>query len=213
MIQELEKVEKTTGKKTKKVLMWLHGLGADASDFFILSEILKLPPTLFVFPNAPIIEVTINQKMPMRAWYDITGENIFQSTNQKQLAQSVLQVENLIASYIAKGYAPCEIILGGFSQGAVVSLAVAYRNRHAIGKVVAFAGYLLAKINTQIPPKKPKILLTHGINDQVIPIKYGQQARDFFLEQDFTTYWKQYPIEHTVCPEQIAELEKFAINL
>ena len=57
---------------TDATIIWLHGLGADHSDFEPVVPELDLPPSVrFVFPDAPIRPVTINQGMRMRAWYDI----------------------------------------------------------------------------------------------------------------------------------------------
>ena len=212
MIKELEKIEKKTGENPQQLVIWLHGLGADASDFFILSDILKLPPTLFVFPNAPIIPVVINNSMLMRAWFDITGEDIFTSSNWEQIQTSVLQIENIIAQYLAKGFLPEKITLGGFSQGSIVSLEIAYRNKHKIGKVAGFAGYL-TKETKQLAPtvNKPKIFQTHGVKDQAIQIRHGEQTKNFFKQQGFDIRWKQYNIEHTVSDKQIVDLNQFLL--
>ena len=74
-----------TGETPDACVIWLHGLGADGHDFAPIVPELDLPETLalrFVFPHAPVIPVTINGGMPMRAWYDFKsldfgiGENI-----------------------------------------------------------------------------------------------------------------------------------------
>lgn len=211
-MEKLEIIEKSVGVNPKNLVIWLHGLGADATDFFVLTTLLQLPPTLFVFPNAPMCSVTINQGMSMRAWYDIYKEDIFAGTVKEDLEKSVLQIENLIAEYVAKGFSPQNIILGGFSQGGVVSLEVAYRNQQKISKVVGFSCYFNTKTNRQPPLVKPSVFLAHGELDAVIPVEYGKQARDFFLLKGFAVDWKQYPIEHTVHNEQISELNRFLLK-
>ncbi|MEJ0007638.1 MAG: hypothetical protein WDM77_15055 [Steroidobacteraceae bacterium] len=55
-------------------VLWMHGLGADGTDFVPLVPELRLPDSQsprFIFPNAPVRPVTVNNGMAMRAWYDI----------------------------------------------------------------------------------------------------------------------------------------------
>ena len=69
----LETVEQQTRPKPAWTVLWLHGLGADGHDFApIVPELLRpdWPGIRFVFPHAPVRPVTINNGMPMRAWYD-----------------------------------------------------------------------------------------------------------------------------------------------
>ena len=210
-MQKLEKIEKKTGDSCENILIWLHGLGADASDFFTFTEVLSLKQTLFVFPNAPICPVTINQGMKMRSWYDITSLDIKEGTHHQDLENSVSQIEDLIANYLKQGFSPEKITLGGFSQGAVVSLALGYKNKHKIAKIVGFSGYL-ADFPLNKTQRKPKILLSHGVADSVIPISYGRMAKNILQKEDFFVQWEEYPIEHSVCQEQIKSLETFLKN-
>ena len=71
----LPSVELETGARPDAAIVWLHGLGADGNDFVPIVKEMTLPPALsirFVFPHAPVRPVTINNGMPMRAWYDFT---------------------------------------------------------------------------------------------------------------------------------------------
>ncbi|MGH8765622.1 MAG: alpha/beta hydrolase, partial [Burkholderiales bacterium] len=70
----LQTIEIETGPKPVASVIWLHGLGADGSDFESIVPELRLPaskPVRFIFPNAPVRPVTINNGMRMPAWYDI----------------------------------------------------------------------------------------------------------------------------------------------
>jgi phospholipase/carboxylesterase len=210
-MEKLEKIEKASGANPQNLIVWLHGLGADATDFLILTELLRLPSTLFVFPNAPVRAVTINQGASMRAWYDIDKEDIFSGGSSEDLLQSVLQVEDLIADY-TKNQNFQNIILGGFSQGGVVSMEAAYRNKQNLSKVAGFSCYFNTNTRQTAPLKKPKILLSHGALDEIIPITYGKQAKDFFISKGFAVDWRAYDIAHTVSNEQIAVLNQFLLQ-
>ena len=72
-------IELETGAHPDAAVIWLHGLGADGNDFVPIVDEMRLPPTLpirFVFPHAPVRPVTINNGMPMRAWYDIYAADL-----------------------------------------------------------------------------------------------------------------------------------------
>ena len=71
MDTKLETIEVETGKNPSATVIWMHGLGADGSDFEPVVPELRLPaslPVRFIFPHAPIRRVTINNGMAMRAW-------------------------------------------------------------------------------------------------------------------------------------------------
>src|SRR5688500_3032991 len=68
----METIEIETGANPQAAVIWLHGLGADGHDFEpIVPELALTKPVRFIFPNAPVRAVTINNGMRMRAWYDI----------------------------------------------------------------------------------------------------------------------------------------------
>ena len=76
MQQELEFLEKTTGDEPTGTVIWLHGLGADATDFEPVVPLLGLStPLKFIFPNAPERPITINGGASMRGWYDVDPSN------------------------------------------------------------------------------------------------------------------------------------------
>ena len=69
MTEQLESIELQTGENPAGTVIWMHGLGADATDFEPIVPMLTLnQPLRFVFPNAPVRPVTINGGMEMRAW-------------------------------------------------------------------------------------------------------------------------------------------------
>ena len=76
MTHPLETIEIDTAPNPTAAVIWLHGLGADGSDFVPIVPELNLagcPPIRFVFPHAPTMPVTLNNGYVMRAWYDIYG--------------------------------------------------------------------------------------------------------------------------------------------
>src|SRR5690348_16516951 len=91
----LQCVEIDSSKPPVGSIIWMHGLGADANDFVpIVQELnLKNTPLRFIFPNAPMRPITINNNYVMRGWYDITSlTKIEGHIDHQGINQSVLQV-------------------------------------------------------------------------------------------------------------------------
>ena len=101
------------------VVIWLHGLGADGHDFVPVVPHLGLPDQLavrFIFPQAPVQPVTVNNGYPMRAWYDILAMGASREINEQTLFESVVRINQLISDQIDQGISPDRILLVGFSQ-------------------------------------------------------------------------------------------------
>ena len=79
-------------------VIWLHGLGADGMDFVPLVPELRLPDTVaprFIFPNAPVRPVTVNNGMRMRAWYDIYSLGMRDREDATGIRESAVRVTML----------------------------------------------------------------------------------------------------------------------
>src|SRR5689334_18710058 len=116
----LESIQIETAPNPTASVIWMHGLGADGSDFVPIVRELDLsgcPPIRFVFPHAPTMPVTINGGYVMRAWYDILATDLSRREDEKGLRASQIEIERLIAHEKSRGIAGDRIIVAGFSQG------------------------------------------------------------------------------------------------
>src|ERR1044071_3631419 len=101
-------------------VIWLHGLGADGSDFVPIVEELRLPPAMavrFIFPHARPRPVTINNGFVMRAWYDITGLGPDRKEDDAGIRESAGVVNGYIEKQNARGVGAERIVIAGFLQG------------------------------------------------------------------------------------------------
>ena len=99
--------------KVEKVIIWLHGLGADGSDFVPVVSELQFPAkhhVRFIFPHADVMPVSINGGMPMRAWYDILQADLTRRVDVTGIMQSVERIAHLLASQADDGIDPVEPI-------------------------------------------------------------------------------------------------------
>ena len=209
----LECIERETGPQPSWSILWLHGLGADGHDFVpIVPELLRRgwPALRFVFPHAPVRPVTINNGVPMRAWYDIVDIDLANPADESGVSQSVEQVEALVAREVERGVPRSRIILAGFSQGGAVTLAAGLRSADPLGGLVALSTYVPSAPKARAAlaggAERQPVFMAHGSQDPVVPFQAGQQSAALLRELGFQVEWHAYPMPHSVCAEEIRDL-------
>ena len=201
-----------SGKQPQHSIIWLHGLGADGQDFVPVADELNLPVAVrYLFPHAPQRPVTINGGFVMRAWYDIKGQDIGAKQDEAGIRESQTLIEALIAQEVARGIAPGNIILAGFSQGGAIVLHTALRQTTPLGGVLALSTYLpLAETvahEAQAGTLTTPIFMAHGRSDTVVPCALGTTSRDALLKLGYAVQWHEYPMQHSVCPAELRDIE------
>ncbi len=216
MAERLETVEVETGRAPKATVIWLHGLGADGHDFEPIVPELDLPATLpvrFVFPHAPRRPVTINQGMVMRAWYDVRDDGGERREDEAGVRASQEQIEALLVREKARGVPAGRLVLAGFSQGGALALQTGLRHGERLAGVLALscflplAGTLAAEAspaNRDVP-----IVLAHGTHDPLIPLARARHARVVLEGLGYRVQWREYPMPHAVCAEEIADIARW----
>lgn len=209
----LECVEVATGPRPTKSVVWLHGLGASGHDFEPILPYLGLPEgssVRFVFPHAPEIPVTLNMGMIMPAWYDIVELDLERRHDEAGIRRSQAQVLALMAREHERGTAYEDLVLAGFSQGGAVALYTALRFEEPLAGCLALSTYLVgdttldsdrSAANREIP-----IFQAHGRFDPMVPLDRGQHCRDRLAELGYPALWKEYPMQHEVCMEEIVDV-------
>jgi phospholipase/carboxylesterase len=215
----MEAIEISTGSKPKAAVIWLHGLGADGHDFEPIVPELRLPEALqvrFVFPHAPVRPVTINSGMRMRAWYDILqlGGG---AEDEAGIRASQALLEKLIDAEKAKGIEPRKIVIAGFSQGGAIALQTALRYPAPLAGVLALSTYLPlpGKLKEEMKEANHKtpIFMAHGSYDDIIPLPRAEQSRKLLEASGYQVEWHTYPMPHSVCAEEIAEIREFLLRI
>lgn len=201
-----------TGKNPQHSIIWLHGLGADGQDFVPIADELELPVAVrYIFPHAPMRPVTINGGLVMRAWYDIASQSIAAQQDAAGIRASQLLVEGLIAQEVARGIAPGNIFLAGFSQGGAIALHTALRQAVPLGGVLALSTYLpladSAVREVLADTRATPIFMAHGRSDPVIPYALGAGSRDALLGLGYAVEWHEYAMQHSVCEEELRDIE------
>lgn len=209
----LKIIEAQTGEEPVASIIIMHGLGADGRDFVPIAsqlDLTSLGPVRFLFPAAPQIPVTINGGYVMPAWYDILGADLARREDEAGLRQSRAAIEAVIAHEKSRGMPASRIVIGGFSQGCAMSLMVGLRHAERLGGILGLSGYLplaattaaeAAPANHDLP-----VFLAHGRDDGVIPLQRAVESRDALEALGHPVEWHEYPMEHSVCPEEIEHM-------
>lgn len=197
-------------------VIWLHGLGADGSDFAGIVDQLGLPldhKVRFIFPSAPFMPITVNDGMVMRAWYDIRHFDRLGDEDAQGIENSRQLIERLVTQQLQQGVASERILLAGFSQGGAVSLYTGLRCATRLGGMIALSSYLpLANdfIVAQYPVnRETAIFMAHGMLDPVVPYALGAQTFELLTKAGCSVTCHTYPMVHTVVPEEIVAIGAF----
>lgn len=201
-------------------VIWMHGLGADGTDFVPLVPELGLPDDVaprFIFPNAPVRPVTVNNGMPMRAWYDIYSRGVRDREDDAGIEASAAAVQALIDRECAAGIRAERIVLAGFSQGGAIALQTGLRSPRSLAGILALSTYLplaatlaaqASAANRAVP-----ILMCHGTYDPIVPVELARKSCDILTAQGYTPSWLDYPMQHQVCAAEIGAISQWLVRV
>ncbi len=214
--QLLQSIEIETGPNPTHSVVWLHGLGADGNDFAPIVPELRLPSTLsvrFVFPHAPVQPVTINGGMAMRSWYDILVPNLVRIEDEAGIRASERAVHALIQREVSRGIPTERIVLAGFSQGCAMTLHTGLRADYKLAGLMGLSGYLplidMAERDRHSVNQDTPIFLGHGLQDPVVVLNRAEVSRDKLKSLGYQVQWHTYPMQHSVCPQEIHDMSVF----
>ncbi len=183
------------------VLFMLHGYGSNEDDLFSFAA--ELPAELFIISiRAPYTLEPFGY-----AWYAINFDAAFGKWSDDQ--QAIESREKIVAfmDEACKAYAvdKTNITLLGFSQGTVLSYAVALSYPEKVKNVVALSGYINEGILKEDHGNKGcshlNIYASHGQVDQVIPVEWAQRAPEFLKKKGVSYRYEEFPVGHGVAPQ------------
>ncbi len=212
----LSAIEIETAPNPDAAVIWMHGLGDDGSGWSEVVPSLGLPKALavrFIFPHAPMMPVTINNGMRMRAWYDIRQANLNERADLDGVRRSQAHVDALLAREASRGIVPRRTLLAGFSQGGAIALYAGLRFDSRLAGIVALSAYLIAadRIDAEASTanRDVPIFMAHGTRDQVVAFAWAERSRDALETGRWPLEWHSYPIEHAAVLEEIAAAGAF----
>jgi phospholipase/carboxylesterase len=197
-------------KKNKNpLLLLLHGYGSNEEDLFSFAN--ELPEEYYVVSARAPYELGFGSY----AWYAINfdaDENKFSDIGQAQQSRDLIAtfIDELIENYSIDA---TNITLIGFSQGSILSYAVALSYPEKVQRIVAMSGYLNTEIAKDNFIKNDfsnlKIFASHGTVDQVIPVEWARKVPNAMKELGIDLVYKEYPIGHGVSPQNFYDFKNW----
>jgi phospholipase/carboxylesterase len=201
----LDYFELACPEKPRALMIWLHGLGADGYDLEPVAEMLEVAGIHHVFPHAPVRPVAINGGMAMRAWYDIAAADLCWQEDSVGMQASARQVRELVDG-LRKGPG-LPVVLAGFSQGAVISLAAAALGVPNLAGVAALSGYVPQFLLPSLEGlRRTPMFMAHGEQDGVIPLALARAGREILVAAGVELAWHAYAMPHTLCQQEISDM-------
>ncbi|HET8854750.1 MAG TPA: alpha/beta fold hydrolase [Salinimicrobium sp.] len=189
------------------LLLMLHGYGSNESDLFSFAE--DLPEEFFIISvRAPLALQPYGH-----AWYNIFWDN---STGKFSDDEQAIISRDLIANFIGEAISTYNldkenVTLVGFSQGTILSLAVALSYPEKIKNVIGLSGYINPQILKSGYDLKDfsclAVYSSHGTSDQVIPVAWARKTKPFLDALGIENSYSEFPVGHGVAPQNFAELK------
>ena len=198
----------------KVLVIWLHGLGADSSDFKDVVGILNLLDIEFILPDAPLRPITMNQGILMRGWYDIKGTHKsidFNYQDDAGLISSMKIIEEIITERIKQLDNKTKIILVGFSQGAALAIFTEKSSKIKFDGIILLSGYQPITLSSNPVKKNIPILAMHGLHDDIIDINKARLSYKDNSPEYFN--FKTYEMGHEVIDSQLLEIQQFLLGI
>lgn len=196
-------VDSTSPERGTPGLLLLHGRGADEADLMGLEA--ALDPRLTV----------ISARAPFRlgygyAWYGMAQVG---APEDETLRTSLSELHEFIQGIVpAYNLDPQALFLMGFSQGAVMSSAVALTMPGSVSGVVMHSGYV--PVDSGLDFKVEEVagkpfFVAHGLYDEIIPIRFGRHAREYLTQNGVDVTYQEYPIGHSISEESLDDLSEW----
>ena len=206
-----------------------HGYGASGEDLVdIGSQILAVVPELqsiarFVFPEAPLSLAELGYGDSSRAWWHLDMEKITAAIARGELrdqrndlpaelpAAREAMLELIRVASEEADLPPSKIVLGGFSQGSILSIDLALRLPETIGALVVWSGTLLCEQEWRsLAANHPqlRVLQTHGETDTLLPFVAAEWLRDMFFDCKINVDFLSFPGQHSIPQEGFIGLVK-----
>jgi phospholipase/carboxylesterase len=206
------------------VVVLLHGFGAPGDDLVPLSRVIAAPPgTRFVFPEAPVSLEAIGFGQG-RAWWMLDMERLMELQRGRpadvdalrtRVPDGLAEARGALGSMLddlVDALRPSQLVLGGFSQGAMLACDVALRSDRALAGLVLMSGTLIAEQEwlALFPGRKGlPVFQSHGRADALLPYANAEALRDHMLAAGWRVTWLPFRGGHEIPPEVVDGVGEF----
>ena len=194
-------LEPMSKSNPKNAVILCHGYGGDGKDISILASYWRahLPDTIFICPDAP--ERCAASPTGFQ-WFDLMDQTKEQILSKSLVAE--MKLNKLIDQVKIKNDLTADkIVLGGFSQGCMISLQTGLKRKDKINSIVGYSGKIIDTDHlSRNIISRPNIILMHGDIDQVVTVESLLEAKDFFIKNNYEIKTKIFKnCEHRIPTE------------
>lgn len=197
---------------TPPAIIMLHGFGSDENDLFSFAN--EFPSDYAVFS----LKAPIRLEPYGNAWYNIYFNNDqgkFSDDEQAIASRELVAkcIDEIVNKYKVDGN---NITLLGFSQGTILSFAVALSYPEKVNNIIGLSGYINVDILKEGYAEKDfsqiNIYTSHGSVDQVIPVQWARKTKPFLENLNIDCTYSEFPVGHGVAPQNVLELKNWLAN-
>ena len=187
--------------KQSPAIFLIHGYGSNCDDLFSFAP--YLPKNLTIIS----LEAPLSLAKGSYAWYHLYPEqNGALKSDLNEAQRSLELITNNIKQLIEKyNINKMDVSVLGFSQGAILSWALAYSKSEIVRRVIALSGYIHESIDTSNPPKFIGYA-THGITDEIIPIKMARDSVFPISQKHSAIEYHEFNDGHNVSQENFTKM-------
>ena len=205
-------IRESSLKENAPLLLLFHGYGSDENDLFSFAS--ELPEELFI--------ISARAPYPMQpygnAWYAINFDAENGKWSDDEQAKTSRDLIGKFIDEVLENYPVNKdnVTLLGFSQGTILSYAVALTYPEKIKNVIALSGYVNENIFDIKPKENYKHLnfyCSHGSVDQVIPVDWARQSPKFLSALEINNKYNEFPVGHGVAPQNFYEFKSWLEKL
>jgi len=171
-------------KKPKNAVILCHGYGGDGKDISLLASYWRtyLPETLFVCPDAPERCAVSTSGFQ---WFDLMDQTKDQILVKSLVAETKL---NILIDEVMKNnnLASDKVVIGGFSQGCMISLQTGIKRKNKINSIIGYSGKIIDVNHLQNNMNsRPDVILMHGDKDEIVHVNFLLEAKEFFNKNNY----------------------------
>jgi phospholipase/carboxylesterase len=213
----MEKIQYIVREPSREIenpvlLLMLHGYGSNEEDLFTFAN--ELPQELLIISARAPLSIGYGSY----AWY-----NIYFNTEQSKFSDvsQAIQSRELIANFVdelkSKYHFDAEkSMIMGFSQGAILSYALAFSYPEKIKNILALSGYInpemIAISSNTLTLQKLDFFCSHGSIDSVIPVEWARKSMEQLKQNAISYIYREYPAGHGIDYQNFIDLKEWIVE-
>ena len=197
-------------ERSYPLIVLLHGFGANMHDLAGLAAHIDSRSYVYLCPNGPL-EVQLGPGFTGYAWTNLLGEKTL---------EDVLEAEELVMAFVeemmsAHRVEAGRVLLAGFSQGGMMTYQAGLPRPEVFAGLAALSARIDEReaLQGRLPvDRKQPIFIAHGSYDPLISIEAGRESRDFLRAAGYDPVYREYPMAHQICEEELEDLKLWVGN-